>query len=123
MLIIITPADLRRVADTPRLPPALVDTLDDWYWSVWRAVDGEIETFSLADIGPIAVLEPDDPPTVVPGLCRKVTEWCDVVDIGGVDYYDAGILAGNSCCHRILGRVGALHPAVEAYLACEAHGR
>lgn len=121
MQIIETAADLRRIAEDGNLPPALLEETEGWLWSVWRATGGgDPEAFSLSATGPIVILEPDDPPEAVPGGCRKVTEWADVVEFDGIQFFDAGVLAGNDRCLRLVGRVGSLHPQVERYLATEA---
>ena len=122
MIIIDTPADLRRVAEDPRLPRELRDTIVDLYWATCRQLGADDAACHIAGIAPIAILEPGDQCNTIPGACQKVTEWADVVEIAGRRFFDIGLLEGNDRCWRLFGEVGHLDPAVEAYLAREADG-
>lgn len=120
MNVIRTPSDLRRVLDDDSLPADLRETVEAWYFALWRTVGGgDFESFSLNPTGPIAILTEGDRPEDLPGGGAKLTEWADLVILDGQPHYDVGLLEGNSRCWRLLGRSGRLHPAVEAYLEKE----
>jgi hypothetical protein len=122
VIIIDTPADLRRVAANPALPQELRDTLADLFWATCRQLGADPATCRLAAVAPIAIIEAGDSLESLPGAGRKVAEWADMIEIVGRVFIDVGILEGNERCWRLFGEVGALDPVVEAYLAAEASG-
>jgi hypothetical protein len=118
MRTILTPSDLRAVLDDDdRLPDALRRAVYDWYWAVWRQVGGDSAAFTLEPLGGIVIVEATDGPDGIPGACRKSAEWAEVHRFDGEPWFDVGVLEGDSKCWRVLGKVGNLHPTVEAWCA------